>query len=159
MRICPFIENFHCHAWSGNVNNGENSSFLRIYVTKDNAISEPTWNLDINTVLFILFLKETIEMIILISWISLWQTLLNLCLLLGRRFEMTKKFDLRFCLQGSTKVTIFKTLSALLDITSMSRFETDRIFLKCNFKIWVWLIRRIRRFRRIRRSSNFLFYF
>ena len=83
MRICPFIENFHCHAWSGNVNNGENSSFLRIYVTKDNAISEPTWNLDINTVLFILFLKETIEMIILISWISLWQTLLNLCLLLG----------------------------------------------------------------------------
>ena len=54
-----------------------------------------------------------------------------------RRFEMTKKFNLRFCLQSSTKVTIFKTLLALLDITSMSRFETDRIFLKRNFKIWI----------------------
>ena len=50
---------------------------------------------------------------------------------------MTKKFNLRFCLQSSTKITIFKTLLALLDITSMSRFETDRIFLKRNFKIWI----------------------
>ena len=28
MRICPFIESFFCHAWSGNVNNGKNQELL-----------------------------------------------------------------------------------------------------------------------------------
>ena len=54
-----------------------------------------------------------------------------------RRYGMTKNFNLQFCLEGSSKVIIFETLFSLLDIALNSRFETDQIFLKHNFEIWI----------------------
>ena len=58
-----------------------------------------------------------------------------LMMMKARRFEKTKNVNVLFCLQSSSKVIIFETLLALLNIPSMSRFETDRIFLKNNFNI------------------------
>ena len=47
-------------------------------------------------------------------------------------------FNLLFCLQDSTTAIIFETLKALLDVPPTSRFETVQIFLKSNFKIWIY---------------------
>ena len=50
---------------------------------------------------------------------------------------MTKNFNLQFCLEGSTTIMMFESFFAFGHDICKSIFETDQIFPKRNYKIWI----------------------
>ena len=67
--------------------------------------------------------------------ISNFNLVLKKEIMYGRRLEMIEKRNLRLCLQGSSEIMLFETILALLNNRTKSRFDTDQIFLKSNFRI------------------------